>query len=258
MNAQELARIRASEGWRRDRMEAFETEDGPVIVKAQRPARPAIAARALKVLSAFARSPELKPVPAPGGSAGQAIEVQRLTALRVAGVRVPAVLHVDGEFFVMERFAGRSLAERLDARPPDARALWEQGLRFLQDVHGRGQCLSQASARNLIVTPGGLAAIDFEDDPLQVLTLPEAQVRDWLLYLQSTVWLLPQSHDELLRHWETVAPAGVAAGPMLRAVRRAAWMRHLPSRRKPWGRDIVSAQAAAALLHAWAQRRPLT
>lgn len=255
MNAQDLARIRASEGWRRHRMEAFDTQDGPVIVKATRPVRPAIAAWALKLLSALARSPELKPVPAPGGAAGQAIEVRRLTELRHAGVRVPAVVHVDAEFFAMERLPGQSLAERLDARPPDARALWEQGLHFLQDVHARGQCLSQASARNLIVTPQGLAAIDFEDDPLAVLTLQEAQVRDWLLYLQSTVWLLPQARGELLAAWERVAPSGADAQPLLAAVRRMAWMRRLPDRRKPWGRDIVSAQAAAALLHAWALRR---
>jgi len=255
MNAQELARIRASEGWRRDRTEGFATEDGPVIVKGQRPPRPAIAALALKLLSGLARSPELKPVPAPGGAAGQAIEVRRLTTLRMAGVRVPAVVHVDADFFVMERLAGQSLAQRLDPRPQDARALWEQGLRFLGDVHARGQCLSQASARNLIVTPGGIAAIDFEDDPLEVLSLPQAQVRDWLLYLQSTVWLLPHAHEELLPLWERYAPAGADAAAMLASVRRMAWMRHLPSRRRPWGRDIVSAQAAAALLHAWARRR---
>lgn len=255
MNPQELARIRGSEGWRRDRVEGFETEDGPVIVKAQRPARPPIAAFALRLLAGVARSPEIKPVPAPGGGEGQAIEVRRLTTLRMAGVRVPAVVHVDGEFFVMERLAGKSLAERLDARPQDAKVLWEQGLRFLQEVHARGQCLSQASARNLIVTSQGMAAIDFEDDPLQVLPLAQAQVRDWLLYLQSTVWMLPQPHEELLPGWERFAPDGADASAMLQSVRRMAWMRHLPSRRKPWGRDIVSAQAAASLLHAWARRR---
>lgn len=255
MNAQELARIRASEGWRRHRMESFDTAEGPVIVKAQRPPRPPVAAWALKLLSRLARSPELKPVPAPGGAAGQGIEVRRLTTLRMAGVRVPAIVHVDSEFFVMERLAGQSLAERIDASPSDARALWEQGLRFLHEVHARGQCLSQAVARNLIVTAEGLAAIDFEDDPLQVLSLREAQVRDWLLYLQSTVWLLPASHEELLPVWERFAPAGADAAAMLQSVRRMAWMRHLPNRRKPWGRDIVSAQAAAALLHAWARRR---
>ena len=255
MNAQDLERIRASAGWRRDRTEAFDTADGPVIVKAQRPARPAIAALALQLLAGLVRSPEIRPVPAPGGAQGQAIELRRLAALGEAGVRVPRVVHVDREFFVMERLAGRSLAQRLDARPADAAALWEQGLRFLRGVHARGQCLSQASARNLIVTPEGLAAIDFEDDPLQVLTLEEAQVRDWLLYLQSTVWMLPQAHEELLATWERVAPAGADAAGMLASVRRMGWMRHLPSKRKPWGRDIVSAQAAAALLHAWARRR---
>jgi hypothetical protein len=253
----DLARIRDSAGWRRNRTEAFETDDGPVIVKGQRPPRPAIAALLLGGLAQLTRSPELRPVPAPGGTAGQEIELRRLSALRDAGVKVPTVLHVAPDFFVMERLSGPNVAGRLAAAPSDLR-LWVEGLRFIAHVHERGQYLSQASARNLIATESGIAAIDFEDDPLQAMTLPQAQARDWLLYLQSTVWLLPQPHEELLRQWETVAPAGVAAGPMLRAVRRAAWMRHLPSRRKPWGRDIVSAQAAAALLHAWAERRPLT
>ena len=121
-------------------------------------------------------------------------------------------------------------------------------------MHARGQYLSQASARNLMVTPGGIAAIDFEDDPREVLPLAAAQVRDWLLYLQSTVWLLPQSQDELLPLWERLAPTGADAAAMLESVERMAWMRHLPRKRKPWGRDIVSAQAAASLLHAWARR----
>ncbi len=254
MNLQDVERIRASGGWRRFRTEAMDSSEGPVVVKGQRPARTVVAAWLLGLVSRLARSPEMRPIPAPGGPAGQAIELRRLQELAAAGVRVPRVLHVDAGFFVMERLPGQSLGERLAAQPDDARALWEQGLRFLQDVHARGQYLSQASARNLIVTPAGIAAIDFEDDPREVLPLAAAQVRDWLLYLQSTVWLLREPQQELLRTWESLAPTGADAAAMLESVERMAWMRHLPRSRKPWGRDIVSAQAAADLLHAWACR----
>jgi hypothetical protein len=254
VNLQDVDRIRASGGWRRYRTEAFDTSEGPVIVKGQRPARTVVAAWLLRLVAKLARSPEMRPIPAPGGAPGQATELRRLQELAAAGVRVPRVLHVDEGFFVMERLPGQSLGERLAARPADARSLWEQGLRFIHDVHARGQYLSQASARNLMVTPGGIAAIDFEDDPREVLPLAAAQVRDWLLYLQSTVWLLPQPQEELLPTWERLAPTGSDAAAMLESVERMAWMRHLPRRRKPWGRDIVSAQAAASLLHAWAQR----
>ncbi|MBE7369251.1 phosphotransferase [Ramlibacter pallidus] len=254
MNPQDVERIRASGGWKRFRTEAMETSEGPVVVKGQRRPRTVVAAWLLNLVARLARSPEMRPIPAPGGAQGQAIELRRLQELAAAGVQVPRVLHADAGFFVMERLPGQSLGERLAAQPADARALWEQGLRFLRDVHARGQYLSQASARNLIVTPEGIAAIDFEDDPREVLPLAAAQVRDWLLYLQSTVWLLPGSVDELLPLWARLAPAGADAAAMLESVERMAWMRHLPRKRKPWGRDIVSAQAAAALLHAWARR----
>lgn len=255
MSPQDIDRIRASEGWTSARTEVMHTSEGPVVVKGQRPPRTAIGAWLLNLLAGLARSPEIGPIPAPGGAAGQAIELRRLRELAAAGIRVPRVLHEDSEFFVMERLPGPSLADLLGARPPNAVALWEEGLRFLRDVHARGQALSQASARNLLVTPDGIAAIDFEDDPREVLPLAAAQVRDWLLYLQSTAWLLPGPLEDRLAAWEQLGPAGAEADALRASVARMAWMRHLPSRRKPWGRDIVSAQAAAALLHAWAQSR---
>ncbi|HVE54487.1 MAG TPA: hypothetical protein VNB23_14000 [Ramlibacter sp.] len=255
MNRQDVERIRASGGWKRFRTEALDTSEGPVVVKGQRRPRTVIAAWLLNVVASLAGSAEMRPIPAPGGPAGQAIELRRLQALAAAGVRVPRVLHVDAGFVVMERLPGQSLGERLAAQPADAGALWEQGLQFLRDVHARGQYLSQASARNLIVTPGGIAAIDFEDDPREVLPVAAAQVRDWLLYLQSTVWLLPGPAEDLLPVWDRLAPAGGEAAALQDSVRRMAWMRHLPRNRRPWGRDIVSAQAAAALLHAWSLRR---
>jgi len=255
MTVDDLNRIRMSEGWRQGRVEQFETDDGIVFVKGQRRPRPRIAAWSLRLLARVSGAAELLPVPAPGGALGQQTEVRRLEDLRAAGVRVPRVLHVDPEFFVMERLTGSSLAQHLTSGEPGPVCVWEQGLAFIADVHACGTYLSQATARNLMVTPAGIGAIDFEDDPLAVLTLEQAQVRDWLLYLQSTVWLLRQPRPEQLSVWERHAPSGAVARAMLNAVGALAWMRHLPSRRAVGGRDVISAQAAAALLHDWASCR---
>jgi hypothetical protein len=255
LNAHDLARIRDSQGWRRDRTEAFDTADGPVIVKGQRGWRGGAAYRALNALARIADSRVLQAVPVHGGAASQEVEVRRLRALHAAGAKVPRVLHVEPEFFVMERAEGRNLAQVLNDKPADAIGLWQRGLEAVRAVHARGEYLSQAQARNFIVSPGGLVAIDFEDDPLEVMTLAEAQAHDWLIYLLSTVWML-DDRALLLSMWERFAPAGCGLWRdlLLKTTRRLGWMRHLPSERKPWGRDIVSAQAVAAFLVDWRRR----
>ena len=255
MNGEDIDRIRALDDWRKHRTGIVETSDGRVVVKGQRPPRVIDGHSLLDALASLAGAPLLRAIPAHGGARGQAVEVRRLTELHAAGVRVPRVLHVDEEFFAMEFLDGPNLAQALAQQPARALGLWQEGLALVHEVHARGQYLSQANARNIIVTPEGVAAIDFEDDPLEVLTLEQAQVRNWLMYLQSTVWLMPEAHPRLLSVWERFAPAASALQPdlLLRTALRLGWMRHLPHKRRPWGRDIVSAQAAASFLHDWTQ-----
>jgi tRNA A-37 threonylcarbamoyl transferase component Bud32 len=255
MTSDDLQHIRASTGWRRHRTEVIRLAGGPVVVKGQRPARAPGGAGALSLLASLTGLSLVKPAPAPGGTDGQAIEVGRLTALRAAGLLAPQVLHVAPEFFVMEFLAGPNMAQAMEDQPAQALSLWRQGLQALLALHAQGQYLSQAFARNFILSPQGVAAIDFEDDPAQAMPLLQAQARDWLLYLQSTVWLLPADAREAAQAtWQsTIAAESPAVTAALRAaVGRLGWMRHLPASRKPWGRDIISAQAAAAFLYNWA------
>ncbi|OOG37984.1 hypothetical protein [Polaromonas sp. A23] len=256
MTSDDLQHIRASTGWRQHRTEVIRLAGGTVVVKGQRPARAAGGAGALSLLASLTGLSLVKPAPAPGGTDGQAIEVGRLVALRAAGLLAPQVLHVDPEFFVMEFLAGPNMAQAMEDEPAQALLLWQQGLQALLALHAQGQYLSQAFARNFILSPQGVAAIDFEDDPVQAMPLLHAQARDWLLYLQSTVWLLPaDTRPAAQAAWQdTIVTESSAVTAALRAaVGRLAWMRRLPSSRKPWGRDIISAQAAAAFLHAWAR-----
>ena len=129
--------------------------------------------------------------------------------------------------------------------------LWLAAMEQLLRVHAQGQYLSQCFARNIIVSRSFEGLIDFEDDPLEVMSLVEAQARDWLVYLQSTLWNL--APDEARLHAALKSVLGRESAPvravLRHAARRLAWLRWLPTSRKVWGKDFVSLQAVAAALH---------
>ncbi len=249
MTDAELAGLRAQvAGWRH-RVGVVELGEGKVVVKRQRPARGAWRAHAVNLLARSFGLRLLQAVPARGGAAGQAIETARLRSLAAAGVRVPAVLHVDPGFIVIAHLEGKSLVEGIERGSAEGFDAWQQGLDALVDLHGRGGYLSHAFARNFIATDAGLAMIDFEDDPLEVLALDEAQARDWLAYLHSSVWLLQRDAAEIGRS-VAAALAREKAGVrelVVGAGRRLALLRHLPRSRRTWGREVVGVQALASL-----------
>lgn len=253
--ADDLQRIRASQGWRRDRVEVLETSAGPVVVKGHRPPRSVTPRRLFNWAMQLAGLATLKVPLRDGGPLAQQVEVRRLIQLQAAGARVPTLMHVEPAFFVQAYLAGPDLSRELSRGASDKLAMWEQGLAAVQAVHRRGECLSQAFARNFIVTPQGIVAIDHEEDPLEVVSLPQAQARDWLFYLHSTLWLLPEHRAQMLSVWERMvnAESGPVAGFMHQLAHRLALLRYLPSQRKPWGRDIVGAQAAASFLYTWSR-----
>ena len=249
MNEAELVRLRAEvAGWQH-RVGVVETSDGKVVVKGQRPARSAWRARAVNLVARAFGLRLLQAVPARGGAEGQATEVRRLRALAAAGVRVPAVLEVEPAFIVIGHIEGRSLVELIEQGGAAGHEAWQRGMAALVDLHSRGACLSHAFARNFLATDAGLAMIDFEDDPLEVLTLDEAQARDWLAYLHSTVWLLQGERAEIGRRvGAELAREKPAVRNLLSAAgERLAVLRHLPRSRRPWGREVVGVQALASL-----------
>lgn len=196
----------------------------------------------------------LLPVPAHGGARAQAIELRRLRELRAAGVPVPAVLQEGADDIVLQFLGDQALVEQFKLDAATGLAAWQRGLEAIADVHARGEHLSQAFARNMLEYDRRIWFIDFEDDPLETMSLVQAQVRDWLAYLHSSIWLLAAPRAALLETWDTTARA--MPEPVVQCLRhdtrRLLWLRHLPTRRRPWGRDVVSAQALAAFLHAWA------
>lgn len=248
-----IAHIEASSGWRLHRVEVMTVSEGAVVVKGQRPARGPWRFRLLSLLSQLTRNPLLRPVPAPGGAASQATEIARLRSLSAAGVRVPEVLHEGADHFVMRCIQGPSLGAHFSASPEQALQAVARGLAGLHQLHAAGQYLSQGFARNILEQDGQLWFIDFEDDPLQVMDLPDAQARDLLTFMLSAVWPSRAPRADLLAVWQQ-ACQGLSPAVLQRvrqATRGLAWLRHLPTERKPWGRDVVTVQALAAFMTEW-------
>ena len=246
-----ITRIEASPVWRAKRVEVFDLPEGKVLVKGQRARRSPWPHRLMNALAWMAGVPYIKAVPVHGGARSQKIEIMRLHALGAAGLPVPQVHHVAPDYFVMAYLGSNDLARSLREQGPKGFDLWLAAMEQLLLVHSRGQYLSQCFARNIIVSRSIEGFIDFEDDPLEVMSLVEAQARDWLIYLQSTLWNMALDNtlmDAALR--SVLERESSQVREVLRhAAKRLSWLRCLPTKRKVWGKDFVGLQAAAAVLY---------
>jgi hypothetical protein len=256
MTPADLQRIGASPAWRKHRVEIFhDTSLGSVLVKGQRAPRGAWRFHLLNGMARATALPLLRAAPAPGGARSQQIEVARLRSLAAAGVPVPSVLHVDVDFFVQSYVQGTRLDTLLQRGGVEALEGWQRGLQELVELHARDQCLSQAFARNFIAGNGRMTMIDFEDNPLEVMPLEQAQARDWLAYLHSSARTLrtfpaaqQQAATELLRNELARERAGVRLW-VGDTAQRLLWTRRLPAGDgRGWRRHVAILQSAVALM----------
>lgn len=254
LTPQDLDRFRASTGWRLQRTEIFhDTSQGSVVVKGQRAPRSPWRYRLLDGFAQLAGVPLLRAVPAHGGAHAQRLEVSRLRKLAEAGLPVPQLLHVEDDFFV-QRYLG---ASRLDTllRRDKALLWWQRGLQCLVLLHAHGEYLSQAFARNFIAQGETLAMIDFEDDPLEVMSLEQAQARDWLAYLHSSARALgvqPAAQQALaidILGAELARERAPVRELAVHAARRLRWLQRLSARDgRGWRRHVAIAQSAVTLI----------
>ena len=264
LSAESIQKIENASEWRKNRVQIFDLPEGKLIVKGQRPKRGPWRHRLLALIGLLVGVAAIKPVPVPGGADSQALELSRLKAMAESAILVPEVMHVAPDYFVMRYLGGSDLAGQLREQGFGAFELWKQAALMIIQVHDAGQYLSQCFSRNIVVgqqaSQNYIAGfIDFEDDPVVVMSPLEAQVRDWLIFLQSTLYsLAAHSHvlqpalTELLdREREDIRKA------LFAECARLAWLRHLPTSRKPWGKDIVSIQVAIQSMYTQLMQRHL-
>ena len=95
---------------------------------------------------------------------------------------------------------------------------------------------------------GGYSGARFDGD--FSMTLEQAQARDWLIFLQSSLYNLGLESGRLDAALRSVLEREL---PQVRrvlahAARRLSWLRHLPTNRNIWGKDFVSLQAVGAAM----------
>jgi hypothetical protein len=165
-------------------------------------------------------------------------------------------MHVAPDYFVMMHLGYKDMAVDLRERGVAVFPLWEQAAQQILAVHAAGEYLSQCFSRNIIIEdtsrePSVAGLIDFEDDPLSEMSLLDAQVRDWLIFFQSTIFTLAAPASQLQSSLSRILDAEQPAicNELLAQSKRLAWLRHLPKARKPWGKDVVNVQAACEAFH---------
>ena len=256
MTPDDLQRIRANVSRRVRRIEVFhDTSVGSVLVKRQRAPRPAWRYRLLNGFATLADLPLLRAVPAHGGTRAQQIEVTGLRQLAAAGVPVPRLLHVEADVIVQSHLGDQRLDLLL--RRADAAQWWRRGLQTLVALQARWQYLSQAFARNFIASGDKLVMIDFEDDPLEVMPLEQAQARDCLAYLHSSARVMfgpgtvqPSEAVDVLRA-ELAREAAPVRELVAGTARRLRPVQHLQAGNgRGWRRHSAILQAAVALMRA--------
>jgi hypothetical protein len=129
--------------------------------------------------------PALKPPPRHAGDAAKQVEKRRIESLQANRVRVPEVLG-EGPAALLLADIGKSLSKALTAarRSPERMdALVIEAARSIRDAHDRDLYLGQPVPRNIMVGDGGIGFVDFEEDPGEVMSLADAQARDWLLFV---------------------------------------------------------------------------
>jgi len=114
---------------------------------------------------------------------GKQVELRRIRQLQECGVCVPDILGNSSNTLLLGDL-GPSLSGQLKAAGDASQVdlLVDRAMTELLAAHREGAYFGQAFPRNLTVAGERIGFIDFEEDPLEVMSLRDAQARDWLLF----------------------------------------------------------------------------
>ncbi|TBR39777.1 MULTISPECIES: lipopolysaccharide kinase InaA family protein [Dyella] len=117
------------------------------------------------------------------GADAKTVERRRLAELKRHGARVPSVLG-EGKDTLLLTDLGSTLASQLRQNPDEhhRNAMVARVARAIADVHRRGAYLGQAFPRNITLRGDDVGFIDFEEDPGDIMSVAEAQARDWVMF----------------------------------------------------------------------------
>lgn len=213
------------------------------------------AARAWNVIVGGLDARPLRSPPQHGRDMAKRLELRRIRQLQERGVLVPKVLGQGRDTLLLSDI-GPSLSSCLkDAEAPrQVDGLVHDAVAAIVSAHRSGAYLGQAFARNIVVCDGRVGFIDFEEDPIEIMPLRDAQARDWLMFTAG-VSRHSEGRSEVLAGMIGAALPDVAE-EVAREVRQVAdWLgflhrctRHLGRRARALGVAVVSLRNAFSLL----------
>lgn len=138
------------------------------------------------ILARLVLLPTLAPTVTAGGSESLRFEAERLQSFALKNIPVPNVLAVT-ETFMLTEDVGLQLQEHLYklSNPKEVHHLLSNAIATVCQMHQAGLCHARPSLRDMTIKNGLISVIDLEEDPLQVMRLPQAQARDVWLFLNS-------------------------------------------------------------------------
>ena len=161
----------------------------------------------------------------------------------------------EGESTLLLSDLGTTLATRLRDAGDDAAgvdALTARAVAAIADAHAQGAYFGQLVPRNITLDDEGrIGFIDFEEDPLEVMSLPQAQARDWLLfafgmakYYDGRTDVLAGMLSEVLHRAPDVAAHAGRVGRLQGVARK---LRHLGRAARHVAHSILVVRAATVL-----------
>jgi len=220
------------------RIVKFFYEDETVWLKKASPSRHILGYKALDFLSSMVGIPLLKAVPQYGGEKAILTESRRLKELSEVGINVPKILWEQKDMLLLSD-VGSSAIDMLNSYSADSTMRFKIIQTIFEDlkyVHSNNQYLSQGFARNITFIGNDLNSIgylDFEDDPLQELSLEHAQARDILFLIFSTVRSFSHEQDQF--HKIAYAQIALLSDPIQKQianmVNKLSWVKRLPAKK---------------------------
>ncbi|MBP8005595.1 MAG: serine/threonine protein kinase [Acinetobacter sp.] len=181
-----------------DSIQAYELSTGKVWLKKASERHGLWLYTPLKWLAKIFNLAAMIPVPNQGGAAAIQCEYKRIQQLKTLGISTPNVLALSEKGILLEDLSTqhKSKVKQLDqalatrkTKPEAQFLLFTQAIQAIQNLHLKDGYLSEAFARNILVDKQNqFSFIDFETDPLDVLSLHDCFVRDWLLFIFSTAY----------------------------------------------------------------------
>ncbi len=233
------------------RIQRIEWKESTAWRKVPAPSRGWLRYRVLGLLSRLLKLPLLRPVHQPGGRQALQNEAIRIRNLAARGICVPLILHEAPDELVLSDIGINlsNVCKETAIAPGERLALFERVFAAVGAMHEAGCYASQCFTRNVMISDKQIGFIDFEDDPRSVLTLHQAQARDWLMLMMSSARFFevqPEAFGELFQtHLNRDHPE--VARLVRHAGSRLQWIRHLPFK-KALGGDYRRIRMAIALL----------